>query len=152
MTCNDFRQWLDTAGAKRAEEAPEAVREHSDACAECRGLLQEERLWQRFFDAAPAPTPTGSAWPGVLARIREAEERRASLSDALLLFSRRLAPAFALVVLLLGGVSVWRDVLPEAREPAPVAMAMLESAPGLEGAPADEPDAVLLAWVGAGDP
>ena len=152
MTCDDFRRWLETAGAKRAEEIPDSYREHSGSCAACRGFLREERLWQRFFSAAPDPFPERPAWPGVLARIREAEERRASLSDALLLFSRRLAPAFALVVLLLGGVGVWRDMLPQPREQVPVTIAMLESASGLEASAADEPDAVLMAWIGARNP
>ena len=152
MTCDDFREWLETAGAKRTEEIPASYRAHSGSCATCRPILEEEQLWRRFFSAAPEPSPQRPAWPGVLARIREAEDRRASLSDALLLFSRRLAPAFALVVLLLGGVGVWRDMLAQPQEQIPVTIAMLESASGLETSPADEPDAVLMAWVGARNP
>ncbi len=152
MTCDDFRQWLETAGAKRTEEILDSYRAHSGSCATCRAILEEEQLWRRFFSAAPEPAPERSAWPGVIARIREAEDRRASLSDALLLFSRRLAPAFALVVLLVGGIGLWRDMLLETREQTPVTVAMLESASGLEASPADEPDAVLMAWAGAPNP
>ena len=149
MTCDDFRQWLETAGAGQPEKIPDAHREHVESCTACRGILEEERRWLRFFAAAPEPSPRRPAWPGVMARIREEESRRASLSDALLFFSRRLAPAFALVVLLLGGVSLWRDMLPETREQVPATAAMLENGAGQEALSADEPDAVLIAWVGA---
>ena len=148
MTCDEFRQWLEAAGTKSAKEIPQAYGEHSRSCAACGGLLREEQLWQRFFSAAPEPSPQRPAWPGVMARIREEEDRRASLSDALLFFSCRLAPAFALVVLLLGGIGLWRDMVPEPQ--VPVTVAMLESAPGQDDAvSADDPDAVLIAWVGA---
>ena len=149
MTCDDFRQWLETAGVRLTEGVPDAYRGHAGSCPACRGILDEEQRWLRFFAVAPAPAPQRPAWPGVMARIREEESRRASLSDALLLFSRRLAPAFALVVLLLGGVGVWHDMLPESREQAPSTVAMLENASGPESLSADEPDAVLIAWVGA---
>ena len=152
MTCDDFRQWLETAGAKRTEQIPDAYRQHSRSCTACREALGEEQLWQRFFSSAPEPSPERPAWPGVLARIRKAEDRRAALSDALLLFSRRLAPAFALVVLLLGGVGMWRETLPQPPEQVPVTIAMLESTSGPDALPADEPDAVLMAWVGARNP
>ena len=152
MTCDDFREWLETAGAKRTEEIPASCRAHSGSCATCRPILEEEQLWRRFFSAAPEPSPQRPAWPGVIASIREVEDRRASLSDALLLFSRRLAPAFALVVLLLGGVGVWREMLPQPPEQVPVTIAMLESTSGQDALPADEPDAVLMAWVGARNP
>ena len=149
MTCDDFRQWLETAGAKLMESVPEACRDHADSCAACRGILEDERRWLRFFAAAPGPSPQRPVWPGVMAGIREEESRRASLSDALLFFSRRLAPAFALVVLLLGGVGLWRDMVPETREQVPATAAMLENGTGQETLSADEPDAVLIAWVGA---
>ena len=152
MTCDDFGQWLETAGAKRTEEIPDPYRAHSGSCATCRAILEEDQLWRRFFSAAPEPAPERPAWPGVIAGIREAEDRRASLSDALLLFSRRLASAFALVVLLVGGIGLWRDMLPETREQVPVTVAMPESASGPEASPVDEPDAVLMAWVGARNP
>lgn len=152
MTCDDFRQWLETAGATRMEETPDSYRTHSASCAPCRAILEEEQLWRRFFSAAPEPSPERPAWPVVMARIRETEDRRVSLSDALLLFSRRLAPAFALVVLLVGGIGLWRDSLLETREQSPVSVAMLDSASGLEASPADEPDAVLMAWAGARNP
>ena len=131
------------------ENIPDAHRGHAESCAACRGVLEEERRWLRFFAAAPEPSAGRPAWPGVMARIREEESRRASLSDALLLFSRRLAPAFALVVLLLGGVGLWRDMLPENREQVPATAAMLENGQGEEALTGDEPDAVLIAWVGA---
>ncbi len=148
MTCDDFRQWLETAGAGQTEKIPDAHRKHAESCPACRELLHEERRWLRFFAAAPEPSPRRPAWPGVMAGIREEESRRASLSDALLLFSRRLAPAFALVVLLLGGVGLWRDMLPETREQVPASVAMLENGAEQETLSADEPDAVLIAWVG----
>ncbi|MDE0355954.1 MAG: hypothetical protein OXK20_09835 [Deltaproteobacteria bacterium] len=149
MTCDDFRQWLETAGAGQPEKIPDAHREHAESCAACRGILEEEQRWLRFFAVAPETSPRRPVWPGVMARIREEESRRASLSDALLFFSRRLAPAFALVVLLLGGVGLWSDMLPETREQVPATVAMLENGQGQEALSGDEPDAVLIAWVGA---
>ena len=152
MTCDDFRHWLEAAGAKLTEGVPDAYGEHAESCPACSEVLHEEQRWLRFFAAAPDPSPQRPAWPGVLARIREEESRRASLSDALLFFSRRLAPAFVLVVLFLGGVGLWRDTLPETREQAPATVAMLENASGQDALSADEPDAVLIAWVGARNP
>ena len=152
MTCDDFTQWLESAGAKLTEDLHEAQAAHVGSCAACRAALEEERLWRRFFSAAPAPPPQRPAWPGVLARIREEEGRRASWSDALLLFSRRLAPAFALVVVLLGGVGLWRGMLTQPLEGTPATVTMLEGVSGQDVVSADEPDAVLIAWVGDGNP
>ena len=152
MTCNEFRQWLETAGANLTEGVPDAYGEHAGACPDCCGILQEEQRWLRFFAAVPEPSPQRPAWPGVMTKIREEESRRASLSDALLFFSRRLAPAFALLVLLAGGVGLWRDMLPETLEQAPATVTMLENASGQEALSSDEPDAVLIAWVGARNP
>jgi hypothetical protein len=152
VTCDDFRRWLETVGAELTEGIPDPHRQHAASCAACGGLLEDEKRWRRFFSAAAEPSPQRSVWPGVMARIREEENRRASLSDALLLFSRRLAPAFALTVMLVGGVGLWRDMLPSAPEQAPVTVAMLENASGQEASPLDDPDAVLMAWVGARNP
>ncbi len=152
MTCDDFTQWLESAGAKLTEDLHEAQAAHVGSCAACRSALEEERLWRRFFSAAPAPSPQRPAWPGVLARIREEENRRASWSDAVLLFSRRLAPAFALVVVLLGGVGLWRGLLTQPPAQAPATVTMLEGVSGQDAVSADEPDAVLIAWVGARNP
>jgi len=152
VTCDDFTRWLESAGAKLTEDLPEAHAAHIGACATCRGTLEEERLWRRFFSAAPAPSPQRPAWPGVIARIREEENRRASWSDALLLFSRRLAPAFALVVVLLGGVGLWRGMLAQPLEGTPATVTMLEGVSGQDVVSADEPDAVLIAWVGDRNP
>lgn len=150
MTCDDFRRRLETA--RLTEPLPDAHREHSRSCTDCSGLLEDERLWRRFFSAASEPTPGRPAWPGVAARIREEEDRRASLSDALLLFSRRLAPAFALVAALLAGVGLWQGMATETRTPALLAVALLENPSGREASLADEPDAVLVAWVGDRNP
>ena len=152
MTCDDFTQWLESAGAKLPEDLPEAHAAHIGSCAACRAALEEEQLWRRFFSAAPAPPPQRPAWPGVLARIREEEGRRASWSDALLLFSRRLAPAFALVVVLLGGVGLWRGMLTQPLDRTPASVTMLEGVSGQDVVSADEPDAVLIAWVGDRNP
>lgn len=150
MTCDDFRRRLETA--RLTEPLPDAHREHSRSCPDCSGLLEDERLWRRFFAAAPEPAPGRPAWPGVAARVREHEDRRASLSDALLLFSRRLAPAFALVAALLAGVGLWQGMATETRTPALLAVALLENPSGREAALADEPDALLVAWVGDRNP
>ncbi len=152
MTCDDFTQWLESAGAKRTEDLPETHAAHIGSCAGCRAALEEERLWRRFFSAAPAPAPQRPAWPGVLARIREEENRRASWSAALLLFSRRLAPAFVLVVVLLGGIGLWRGMPTQSLERTPATLTMLEDGTGQDVVSADEPDAALIAWVGAGMP
>ena len=152
MTCDEFTQWLESAGAKLTEGLSEAHAAHIDSCDDCRAALEEERLWRRLFSAAPVPAPQRPAWPGVLARIREEESRQASWSDALLLFSRRLAPAFALVVVLLGGVGVWRGMLTQPLEQTPATVTMLEGVPAQDVVSADEPDAVLIAWVGDRNP
>ncbi len=103
MKCEDFRSWLEregfVAGGGPAEShggMPENVAGHYRSCPECRSLLKEEVFWKRFFAAAPEPVLRESLWPGVMARIRERLDQSESFSEVLLLWARRLAPAFAL--------------------------------------------------------
>ena len=145
MKCEDFRSWLEREGEGQAGPAashsgmPENITGHYRSCAECRSLLKEEVFWKRFFAAAPEPALRESLWPGVMARIQERLDQSESFSEVLLLWTRRLAPAFALILLLLGGAAFWRGGgdgagLQESDFPL---ISMIE------------PDAVLNQWAGA---
>ncbi len=149
MKCEDFKSWLEREGEGEGEAGPAAshggmpenIAEHHRSCAECRSLLKEEVFWKRFFAAAPEPVLRDSLWPGVMARIQKRLDQSESFSEVLLLSTRRQAPAFALILLLLGGAAFWRGAV------------------GGDGAGLQEsdfplisliePDAVLNQWAGA---
>ena len=150
MKCEDFRSWLEregfVAGGGPAEShggMPENVAGHYRSCPECRSLLKEEVFWKRFFAAAPVEPLSKSLWPGVMARIQERLDQSESFSEVLLLWARRLAPAFALILLLLGGAAFWRGAGGTGGDGA-----------GLQESDFPlisliEPDAVLNQWAGA---
>ncbi len=70
-------------------------------------MSREENFWRRFFASAAKAEPAGSLWPGILAEIEAEIERRESFSAAVLWMGRRLAPAFALLLLVVGGTALW---------------------------------------------
>ncbi len=149
MKCEDFKSWLEREGEGEAgpaashSEMPEDAAEHHRSCADCRPLLKEEVFWKRFFAAAPEPVLRDSLWPGVMARIQKRLDQSESFSEVLLLWTRRLAPAFALILLLLGGAAFWRGAVGGEGDGA-----------GLQESDFPlisliEPDAVLNQWAGA---
>ena len=143
MKCEDFKDWL-------AESRPGAVRKspsasaHYESCAACRETADEEQHWQRLFGLISAPAPGPSLWPGIALAIRRRQESKLALSDALLLFSRRLAPAFAVLLVVAGGLFMWNTPQMEVDEGPMVAMLQTGSSGFIE-----EPDAILVSWVGA---
>ncbi len=70
-------------------------------------MSREENFWRRFFASAAKAEPAGSLWPGILVEIEAEIERRESFSAAVLWMGRRLAPAFALLLLVVGGTALW---------------------------------------------
>ena len=70
-------------------------------------MSREENFWRSFFARAARATPAESLWPGILAGIEAEIERRESFSTALLWMGRRLAPAFALLLLVAVGTALW---------------------------------------------
>ncbi len=143
MKCEDFKSWLEREGGGPAGPAaypggmPEEITGHCHSCAECRSLLKEEIFWKRFFAAAPEPGLRESLWPGVMARIQERLDQSESFSEVLLLWTRRLAPAFALILLLLGGAAFWQGDGAGLQESDFPLISLIE------------PDAVLNQWAGA---
>ena len=99
-------------------------------------MSREENFWRRFFARAAKAEPAGSLWPAILAGIEAEIERRESFSTAVLWMGRRLAPAFALLLLVVGGAALWggNDT------------GLLDSEPLLAGLMA--PDAILSQWTG----
>ena len=116
---------------------PEEIAGHYRSCAECRSHLKEEVFWKRFFAAAPEGALQESVWPGVMARIQERSDQSESFSEVLLLWTRRLAPAFALILLLLGGAAFWQGDGAGLQESDFPLISLIE------------PDAVLNQWAGA---
>ena len=99
-------------------------------------MSREETFWQRFFASAARAEPAGSLWPGILAGIEAEIERRESFGRAVLWMGRRLAPAFALLLLVAAGTVLWggNDT------------GLLDSESLLAGLMA--PDAILGQWAG----
>ena len=99
-------------------------------------MNREENFWKRFFATAAKAEPAGSLWPGILAGIEAEIERRESFSTAVLWMGRRLAPAFALLLLVVAGTALWdgSDTV------------LLDSETLLAGLLG--PDAILSQWAG----
>jgi len=125
------------------EESPSAFA-HYESCVACRRIADEEQLWQRLFGSIPEQAPQRSLWPGIALAIQEQQRLRLSLSDALLLFSRRLAPAFVIFLVIAGGWFMWNAPRMEADEGPMIAMLETSSSGFIE-----EPDAILVSWAEA---
>lgn len=139
MNCEEFKAWLEDEGGTFTERLPEEVAAHCHTCPDCQSLLQEEGFWARFFAAAPEASLPASLWPGIMARIRQQTDRGESFTTALLWMWRRLVPAFALVLFLLGGAAFWPGN----------GFARQDSGLPIEGLV--EPDTVLNQWVGVSE-
>lgn len=148
MVCADFRNRLEEEGIEALEQLPNDLADHHVACSKCQSFVQEEALWQRLFAAVPSVSPTKSLWPGVLYEIQDQLERRESFSATFVLFGRRLAPVFALFLILAVGATFWRAPGVEAQDALPM-IAMLENGSGRLGPLTEEPEAILSSWAGA---
>ena len=83
-----------------------------------------------------------------MSKIQDQLERRESFSATFVLFGRRLAPVFALFLILAVGATFWRTQGVEAQDTLPM-IAMLENGSGRLGPLTEEPEAILSSWVGA---
>lgn len=142
MDCKEFRVWLSESRSVNIAESP-SVSAHYEACAACRAAADDESGWKQLFAAIPVRAPERSLWPGIARAIHE-HRLGLSLSDALLLFSRRLAPAFAILLLIIGGFLMWSA--PDTEAEGGSMIAMLET--GSSGF-VEEPDAILISWAEA---
>jgi len=143
VKCEDFRDWLAESRSAAVRESPSASA-HYESCKACRQTADEEQLWQRLFGLITEPAQERSLWPGVALAIQKQQDLKLALSDALLLFSRRLAPAFVIFLVIAGGLFIWNTPRMEADE-GPI-IAMLET--GSSGF-IEEPDAILISWAEA---
>jgi len=149
MKCEEFKSTLEQEDAKLTRNLPEGLEEHYRSCMNCQLLVQEEQFWQRLFAAAPEASPAKSLWPGIAAKIQEQLERRESFSSLFVQLGRRLAPAFALILLLMaGGVFLWAPET-ESKDANISIIAMVENGSGKLGPLSEEPDAILNSWLGA---
>ena len=147
MKCEDFKNILAQENASLTRNLPEGLGEHYQSCRNCQLLVQEEKFWQRLFAAAPVASSAKSLWPGVAAKIQEQLERRESFSSLFVLLGRRLAPAFALILLLIaGGVFLWAPET-ESQDANISIIAMVENGSGRLGPLSEEPDAILNSWL-----
>lgn len=148
MKCDDFRSWMEREGQKPLQNMPDDFAEHLSSCPTCESRVKEETVWQRFFGAAPEASLSRSLCPGVMAKIQEQQARNESFNTTFVLLGRRLAPAFALFLLLLGGVTFWRVSGVESQDSTVSIIAMVENSTGRVGSLSDEPDTVLNSWLG----
>jgi len=147
MKCEEFKSTLEQENAKLTRILPEGLEEHYQSCENCQLLIQEEKFWQRLFAAAPEASPAKSLWPGIAAKIHEQLERRESFSSLFVLLGRRLAPAFALILLLIaGGVFLWAPEI-ESQDANISIIAMVEYGSGRLGPLSEEPNAILNSWL-----
>ena len=147
MKCEEFKSTLEQENAKLTRNLPEGLEEHYQSCVNCQLLVQEEKFWQRLFAAAPEASSAKSLWPGVAAKIQEQLERQESFSSLFVLLGRRLAPAFALILLLIaGGVFLWAPET-ESQDANISIIAMVENGSGRLGPLSEEPDAILNSWL-----
>ena len=102
-------------------------------------MSREENFWSRFFASAARAEPAASLWPGILAAIEAEIERRESFSTAVLWMGRRLAPVFALLLLVVVGTALWGGS----------DTALLDSEALLAGLLG--PDAILNQWAGVAE-
>ncbi|HEX9879213.1 MAG TPA: hypothetical protein VGB25_03345 [Candidatus Binatia bacterium] len=148
MTCEEFRDRFEQENPRPLNGLPTDLVEHERLCAACRDLVRDEAFWRRFFAASTASSPARSLWPGVLSKIREQLERRESFSASFVLFGRRLAPVFALLLLVALGFTIWRAAGVEAQDGLTMIAMVEEGAVRLDSL-AEEPDALLESWLGA---
>ena len=149
MKCEEFKSTLEQEDAMLTRNLPEGLEEHYQSCMNCQLLVQQEKFWQRFFAAVPEFSPAKSLWPGVATKIQEQLERRESFSALFVLLGRRLAPAFALILLLIaGGVFLWAPET-ESQDANISIIAMVENGTGKLGPLSEEPDAILNSWLEA---
>lgn len=147
MKCDEFKDTLKIEDTNLTRNLPVGLEEHYQSCVNCQLFVQEEKFWQRFFGAAPAAVPAKSLWPGVAARIQEQLDRHESFGSLFVLLGRRLAPAFALVLLLIaGGVFFWAPEI-ESQDANISIIAMVENESGALGPLSEEPDAILNSWL-----
>lgn len=142
MQCKEFRVWLSESRLVNIQESP-SISAHYGSCQSCHEAADDERQWQHLFATIPERGPTRSLWPEIARAIRE-QRLKLSLSDALLLFSRRLAPAFIVLLLILGGLLMWSA--PDTEADGGSMIAMLETDPS---GFVEEPDAILISWAEA---
>jgi hypothetical protein len=141
VECKEFRDWLAEARLADFEKSP-PVSAHYESCRSCHDAADEEQMWQRLFASIPERVAGRSLWPGIALAIQD-QRFKLSLSDALLLISRRLAPAFAILLVIIGALFLWNAPQTEATSDS---TAMLET--GTTGF-IEEPDAVLISWAEA---
>ncbi len=148
MTCEEFKSRFEQEGFGSLGQLPEDLVEHHRMCSKCRSFVKEEIFWQRLFAAAPESHSSKSLWPGVMAKIQEQLERGESFSASLVLLGRRLAPVFALFLVLAVGATFWRAPGVEAQDTLPM-IAMVENGSSKLGPLTEEPEAILNSWLGA---
>ena len=147
MKCEEFRDALKLKNADFTHKLPGGLEEHFQFCVNCQQFVQEENFWQRFFTLAPAAVPAKSLWPAVAAKIQDQLARRESFGSLFVLLGRRLAPAFALLLLLItGGVFFWAPEI-ESQDAKISIISMMEDGSGKLGPLSEEPDAILNSWL-----
>ena len=144
MNCDAFRSRVDRLPS---DMWPREARAHHETCADCRDWWAREASWRRVFASAPAPAPRPSAWPGVMAAIAARRQQPGSLSWELVALSRYVAPALAALVLILGGVGLWKADMNDALA-LPATAGVLVAEPTAELAfVVEDADAILNQWV-----
>ncbi len=158
MNCDAFRSCIDrlpTPWPQTWEATLDAAaRRHHETCADCQGWLANEQNWQQIFAHAPTPRAQPSVWPGVMAAIVARRTQPVSFSRELVALGRYLVPAFAALVLVLGGVGLWRQLtISPATPDTHLVASVLVSEPTTElDFLRQDADAILGQWVGVSQP
>lgn len=74
MKCSTARQWIsDYVDGELGLEREKTLRDHLDACAECRGLVRDFQKISREARDLPSLEPSPSAWSKIAAGLRESK-------------------------------------------------------------------------------
>lgn len=158
MNCDAFWSCIDhlpTPWPKGWQETlDDDARVHYEGCADCQAWLAHEQAWQQVFAHVLTPRARLSVWPGVMVAIASRRSPPMSLSRELVGLSRYFVPAFAALVLALGGIELWSQltISPIASDTSLVT-SVLVAEPTTELAfLRQDADAILNQWVGVSQP
>ncbi len=125
MKCREFKQWLEQEGPETVR-MPKEISEHYSSCPHCRLFVEEERFWTRIFALAPVPSGSKAQWPKIRAKIQMQLDRQEVFGAMVVLMSRRLAPVFVILFVLLGVGTLWREPVARAPDSSPSMLGLVE--------------------------
>lgn len=131
-----------------SSEESRAVREHLEACAECRAVLEDELRLAKSFAALPKAELRADVWPVVQSQIKPKAQPVGVFSRIFENYARRAAIAVATAAVVAGtifGVGSWHATTAAAAEKERVreAIAIIRVQPTTEEPAGSTTDAML---------